>query len=155
MIQRIQSLYLLLTSLLSLLFLSGSFLKFFNKSGSEIIMDFNGIWQSSGTGSPDLIQSQIPLSVIIMLIPVVSTITLFLYKNRRLQLKLTIVVILLAFVLLFYLTIFAILIITRYNVELAPVIRIIIPPIILILTLLAYSGIKKDENLVRSYDRLR
>ena len=118
-------------------------------------MDFNGIWQSSGTGSPDLIQSQIPLSVIIMLIPVVSTIALFLYKNRRLQLKLTIVVILLAFVLLFYLTIFSILIITRYNVELAPVIRIIIPPIILILTLLAYSGIKKDENLVRSYDRLR
>jgi len=155
MIQRIQSLYLLLTSLLTLLFLSGDFLKFFNKSGSEITMNLSGIWQSSGAGSQGLIQSQIPLSVIILLIAIISAAAIFFFRNRRLQMKLTIGLILLSSVLLLYLTLFAVLIINRYSVELVPVIRMIIPPLVLILSILAYRGIKNDENLVRSYDRLR
>jgi hypothetical protein len=155
MIQRIQSLYLLLTSLLSVLFLSGSFLKFFNKTGSEIIMNFSGIWLLSGAGTPDLIQAQIPLSIIAILIPVISLTAIFLYKKRRLQMKLTIGIIFLDIVLLLYLILFAYLIINRYNVELVPFISMIIPPLVLILSILAYTRIKKDENLVRSYDRLR
>jgi len=118
-------------------------------------MNLSGIWQSSGAGSPGLIQSQIPLSVIILLIATISAAAIFFYRNRRLQMKLTIGLILLASALLLYLALFAVLIINRYSVELVPVIRMIIPPLVLILSILAYRGIKNDENLVRSYDRLR
>jgi hypothetical protein len=155
MIQRIQSLYLLLTSLLSLLFLSGNFLKFFNRSGSEVIMNFNGIWLLSGAGNPELLQTQIPFSIIALLIPVLSLTAIFLYKKRSLQMKFTIGVIILDIVFMLYLIFFAYLIINRYHVELVPFINMIIPPLVIILSILAYTRIKKDENLVRSYDRLR
>lgn len=118
-------------------------------------MNLSGIWQASGAGSSGLIQSQIPLSVIILLIAVISATAIFLYRNRRLQMRLAIGLILLASALLLYLTLFAVLIINRYSAELVPVIRMIIPPLVLILSILAYRGIKNDENLVRSYDRLR
>ena len=118
-------------------------------------MNLSGIWQSSATGSSGLIQSQIPLSVIILLIAVISAAGIFFYRNRRLQMKLAIGLILLATALLLYLALFAVLIIKRHNVELVPVFRMIIPPLVLIFSVLAYRGIKNDENLVRSYDRLR
>jgi hypothetical protein len=118
-------------------------------------MNFGGIWLLSEAGTPDLIQAQIPLSIITILIPVISLTAIFLYKKRRLQMKLTIGVIFLDIVLLLYLILFAYLIINRYNVELVPFISMIIPPLVLILSILAYTRIKKDENLVRSYDRLR
>lgn len=155
MIQRIQSLYLLLTFLSSLLFLSGNFLKFFNKTGSEITMNLKGIWQISEAGTMDLIQAQIPLSVIVLLIPVLSLTAIFLFKNRRLQKKFTIGIIFLDMGLLLYLILFVFLLINRYNVELSPHVNLIIPPFVLILSILSYRGIKHDENLVKSYDRLR
>jgi hypothetical protein len=155
MIQRIQSLYLLLTSLLSLLFLNGRFLNFFNKSGSEIYMNIRGIWESSAEGNPQMIISLIPLSLIILLICILSFLAIFLFKKRKLQLRLAGTVIFLTIVFigmtlyyLFWLT-------GSYQAELVPGFKMLIPLLILILGILAYMGIKKDEKLVKSYDRLR
>jgi amino acid transporter len=47
------------------------------------------------------------------------------------------------------------LIVRYYNAELIPGIKMFFPLIILVTALLAYRGISKDENLVKSYDRLR
>jgi hypothetical protein len=118
-------------------------------------MNFSGIWQSPGAGTTDLIQTQIPLSIIVLLIPVFSLTALFLYKSRRLQMKFTLGVIFLDTILIFYLILFAFLIINRYNVEFTPFLNLTIPPLVLVLSILTYRGIRKDENLVRSYDRLR
>lgn len=46
-------------------------------------------------------------------------------------------------------------IINNFNVEVDTGIKLIIPFFELLLSILAYRSIKKDEDLVRSYDRLR
>lgn len=155
MIQRIQSLYLLLTSLLSLLFLNGSYLKFFNKSGYEVFMNFRGIWESSGTTDPEKIKSLIPLFVMMIIIFVLSLSAIFFFKKRRIQLKLTLAIILLSIVVIGLILFYAVWITKKYQAVLAPGFKMFVPLLILIFATLALRGIKKDENRVRSYDRLR
>jgi len=155
MIQRIQSLFLLLTSLLSVLFLSGNFLTFLNKSGIEIIMNFRGIWQSAGAGNITLLGHQIILPVIIILVSLISFVAIFFYKNRKLQMKITITVILLAAASIAVMIFYSFSIIRKYNADIIEGVRMFIPLLILLFGILAYMGIKKDENLVKSYDRLR
>jgi hypothetical protein len=155
MIQRIQSLYLLLTSLLSVLFLSGNILTFLNKSGIEIIMNFRGIWQSAGAGNDALIRHQIMLPVLMILISLVSLLVIFFYKNRKLQMKLTIAVIFLAAASIALMVFYSFSIIRKFNTDLMPGVRMFIPLLILLFGILAYRGIIRDENLVKSYDRLR
>lgn len=155
MIQRIQSLFLLLTALLTIIFLRLTFFKFFNTSGTDIIMNFKGIFQVSDTGESVLVQNQLPLSAILLIIPILSLIIIFLFKNRRIQLKLTLIVIALASILILYLAISALLIVKRYEVQLLPAFPVIVPPLVLLFSIFAYRGIKKDDAVVKSYDRLR
>jgi hypothetical protein len=155
MIQRIQSLYLLLTSLLSILFLSGSFLTFLNNSGTEITVNFRGIWQSAGGGNVTLLGHQIVLSVLIILISLISLTAIFFYKYRKFQIKLTIAVIFFAVASIVVIGFYSLSIIRKYNVDIIPGVKMSIPLLILIFGILAYRGIKKDEKLVKSYDRLR
>ncbi len=155
MIQRIQSLYLLLTSLLSVLFLSGSFLTFLNNSETEITVNFRGIWQSAGEGNVTLIGHQIVLSVLIILILLISIAAIFFYKNRKFQMKLTIAIIFLSAASVAVMVFYSFSIIRKFNVDIVPGIEMFIPLIIIIFGILAYRRIKKDENLIRSYDRLR
>ncbi|MCX6260910.1 MAG: DUF4293 domain-containing protein [Bacteroidia bacterium] len=155
MIQRIQSLYLLLTSLLSILFLNGSFLKFFNNSGSEIFMNIRGIWQSGGEGAVSQIGNQIPLLVIIVLIAVISFTAIFFYRKRKIQLKMAIAIIFLAVVSIGLIVFYVFLMTSKHNAVLVPGIKMFIPFLILIFAILAYRGIRKDEALVKSYDRIR
>jgi hypothetical protein len=155
MIQRVQSVYLLMTTLLSGLFLKGSILKFKNDAGDMININFIGICQTTGENGFDLIERLIPLSVLFILIPVVSIVAIFLFKTRRLQLKVTFTLIILAIVLIALAVYYGIAVIQRYHAELVPGIKMFIPLVILIFTILAYRRIKKDEDLVKSYDRLR
>jgi hypothetical protein len=46
-------------------------------------------------------------------------------------------------------------IISKYDAEFASWYKLLIPVIQLILSVLAYRGIKSDDDLVKSYDRLR
>lgn len=155
MIQRIQSLYLLMTSLLSILFLNGSFLTFLNSSGTEITMNFNGIWESSVAGNPQMIRNLIPLSVIILIICILSFTAIFLFKKRKIQLKLTVSVILLAILFIGLMSFYAFWTTGKYQAKLVPGFKMFIPLLMLVFGILAYRGIRKDENLVKSYDRLR
>jgi hypothetical protein len=155
MIQRIQSLFLLLTSLLSLLFLNGSFLKFFNNSGSEIFINIRGIWQSGGEEAVLRIGNQIPLLVIIILIAGISFAAIFFYRKRKLQLKMVIAIIFLAVVLIGLIVFYVFLITSKHDAILVPGIRMFLPPVLLVLSILAYRGIKRDEKLIRSAERIR
>ncbi|HUU99689.1 MAG TPA: DUF4293 family protein, partial [Bacteroidales bacterium] len=84
MIQRIQSIYLLLTTIMSVLFLKGSFLRFINNAGSELAIDFMGINQMNNEKGFELVEQMIPLTVIFILIPLISFLAIFLFKKRRL-----------------------------------------------------------------------
>jgi len=155
MIQRLQSVYLFLTTLLSLLFLKGSFLNFIDKSGTVFKIAFNGIVRETGGKGLELIEKLLPLSVVIIIIPLISLIAIFLYKNRKIQLRLTLFLIasVAGFILLsgFY----SMKIITGYGAEIVPGFKMFIPVFMLVFAYLAYRGINKDDQLVKSYDRLR
>lgn len=155
MIQRIQSLYFLLTTLLSLLFLKGSILNFINNSGSAIRITFTGIVKSAEGQGFEVMYNLLPLSVIILVIPVLSLVTIFFFKNRSVQLWLSKILIALVTGLILISVYCSFLIITQYNGELVPGIKMTLPLLQLVLSILAFTGIRKDDRLVKSYDRLR
>lgn len=155
MIQRIQSLYFLLTTLLSLLFLKGSILNFINNSGSAIRITFTGIVKSAEGEGFEVMYNLLPLSVIILVIPVLSLVTIFFFKNRSVQLWLSKILIALVTGLILISVYCSYLIITQYNGELVPGIKMTLPLLQLVLSILAFTGIRKDDRLVKSYDRLR
>jgi hypothetical protein len=155
MIQRIQTAYLLLTTVLSVLFPAGCFLKFINKEGLEIYLKLNGIYRSAGGNIPEFTGRALPVTILSLLIPLTAFIVIFLFKNRQLQMKITIILMFLEFLFAVSLAYYSFLIIHNYGAYPAAGIFFAIPAIIIILLYLAYRATKKDDDLVRSYDRLR
>lgn len=150
MIQRIQSLYLLLTTLLSFLFLKGEILTFSDSSGSAIHLNISGIYRTS-----DLIESSWMPAIIIFLIPLLAILIIALFKKRTLQLLLSKILISIILGLILGLTFYAYALAEQFNAKLVPGFMMAVPVLQLIFSFLAYRGIKKDDNLVKSYDRLR
>ncbi|MDP4221705.1 MAG: DUF4293 domain-containing protein [Bacteroidota bacterium] len=155
MIQRIQSVYLFLTALVAALFLRGSILTFNNNSGAGIMLNTSGIYQLKGTDTLHLDSNPAPVGVIIALIIAISVAAIFLYRKRKLQMKLTIALIILVLVFIGALVYCAVSVVNNYHAGISLNYKMFLPIVMIILAVLAYRGIKKDEELVRSYDRLR
>jgi peptidoglycan/LPS O-acetylase OafA/YrhL len=155
MVQRIQSIYLFLTTFLPLLFLKGRFLSFIDNAGSTIYITFNRIYRATDDEIFSFTEKVWPQSVIIILISLLSLVAIVLFRNRRLQMRITLSVIALSACLIVSSFFYSMYIINSYGASIVPGIKMIIPFLILILAILAYRGIRKDERLVRSYDRLR
>jgi drug/metabolite transporter (DMT)-like permease len=118
-------------------------------------MNFRGIWESKASGDPQMISSLILLSGIMILIFILSSAAIFLFKKRKIQMKLAGAIILLAIVHIGLMLYYIFWVTEKFQAELVPVYRMFIPVLILIFGILAYLGIRKDENLVKSLDRLR
>jgi hypothetical protein len=155
MIQRIQSLYLFMTTILSLLFLNGSFLSFINKTGDVFKIGFTGIVRSTPGQSPEIIGRALPLIIIIMLVTCLSVITIFLFKKRAIQLILSRILICLISGLILISLYYSYSVISKQDATFVPGIKTVLPVLQLIFSILAFRGIKKDDQLVKSYDRLR
>ena len=155
MIQRIQSVYLTLIVLISLLLFKGNLLVFTENTGFVINVTFNGIFRDMNGQGIVMIERLLPLSVLIILVPAVSLATIFLFKKRMVQLLLVKFLIGLLSVFILGSTFYIYLIISKYSSEFIPGIKMAIPFILLILAILALRGIRKDDQLVKSYDRLR
>jgi glucan phosphoethanolaminetransferase (alkaline phosphatase superfamily) len=155
MIQRKQSLYLLIVVILSVLFLTGSILKTASTTGNVLTVCIKGIYTTRGNSASVRTGQMIPFAVISVLIPVVSLITIFLYRNRKLQMKMTLLMLCLELLLVIAAVYYFLIMIKNPGGNVIPGYRSIIPLITIILTALAYRGIRKDEDLVKSYDRLR
>ncbi len=149
MIQRIQTVYLLLASLL------GAFLVFFNPH----------LWRARLINNtyryfPDQSDYQYFYFILTMIITLLAFICIFLFKKRKLQFRLT----LLNFFFSIGLVVLQYFLIEEMKDGLTmdqmlnsstylPAAFLSIP--IIILLFLAARGIRKDEKLVRSLDRLR
>ena len=155
MIQRIQSAYLLLTSLLSALFLTGNILTLKRESGPNIMMNIMDAWQVSGAGGSEIIQNQTPALIILVLIILLSIITIFFYKKRKLQMKLSLCVIVLIIAFIGIVLLYTISVINKLQATIIPGYKMFVPVLMLLSVILAYRGIRRDERLVKSYDRLR
>jgi len=150
MIQRIQSLYLLIAAVLLTV---ASFFPFYTFNAGQVVMDGFSVHSSEGIK----IFSTVPLNIINWLAALLSLIIIFLYKNRILQMRLTTytIIILLGFYLLLIYYRFSALpkieTITQSKLE----IYSLFPVISAILLYMAARAIKKDEDKIRSMDRFR
>jgi hypothetical protein len=154
MIQRIQTIWLLISSISSVFLMKGGIINFIDRSGQNYFTGFLGIYKLTESGQK-LITSSIPLEAIIILVPLLSVITILFFKSRRIQKVLTLILVTLSLCLIILVTYYSYIIMKNYDTELVPGVKMIIPLIILIAVFLAYKGISRDDHLVKSYDRLR
>ena len=155
MIQRIQSLYLLLTTLLAVLFLNGTYLTFIKESGSNIQITLRGVLSQVQGNGEEVILGSLPIYLLVIIILMISVISILSFRNRKVQLLLSGLLIVLTCILIIESVIYSLFIVRKYDAELIPGIKMLIPALLLILSILAYKGIKKDADLIKSYDRLR
>ncbi len=150
MIQRIQSVYLLLTTMLSILFLKGEILIFSDSSGSAIHLNISGIYRGS-----DLLERSWLPAIVIVIISLLSAIIIALFKKRKIQLLLSKILISMILGFILGLAFYVYALTSQFNARLIPGFMMTVPVLQLIFSFLAYRGIKKDDELVKSYDRLR
>jgi hypothetical protein len=152
MIQRIQSLYLLAVTVLMAVLCFVPVGEFAAPAGLYN-MTLSGVCKAGDAG---VAYSTLPLLLLAIVVSLLSLVTIFLYKNRKLQIKITTVNLVL--ILLFYVAsavyLFLINGFLQTAFSLAPV-AAIIPFAAFISNVLAIRAIRADELLVRSLDRLR
>ena len=154
MIQRIQTLWFLITALLTGLLIPGSLLHFSGGKGIDYLIGFSGMFKSEA-GVRDLLARLYPVAIIVLIIIALSLISIFLFKKRNIQKILTIVIILLSCILIITLAYSSYKLNSNLRVEFVPTVKMIIPFFIPLTAYMSYRGISRDENLIKSYDRLR
>ena len=153
MIQRIQTIYLAISLILFSFLL---FLPFIKYDTSEGIFEFFALGLKNTSQNPtQMIISAIPVLVLIIIIIAIQIFTIIKFKNRMLQIRLSFLSI--------FLMIGVYILVIAYNYfgfEITAIstsfqFSMIIPVLSIILTYMANRKIKKDEDLVRSVDRIR
>ena len=150
MIQRIQSLWLLLAFIISgaMFFLPLS--ELLTTESEQLILDFNSI---DNAENGKIIHTAYSLAGLLGIVTFLNFVGIFLFKKRNLQMRLCIFNSLLSIgtiALIAYFSYF-----TVKNTDVIPGIAAVLPFIVFIFLLMARRAIKKDEELVRSVDRIR
>ncbi|MDY3268630.1 MAG: DUF4293 domain-containing protein [Phocaeicola sp.] len=149
MIQRIQSVYLLIVAVLSLVLIS-------NSVGSFILPD-NSITEMTNLSLvfPDGTIDYKPwaLFAIQMISAIIAIVTIFLYRKRMFQIRLCLFNIILNIG--YYATLVSFVLILKENSSFAPSWVVCLPFVSIVLSWLAIRAIGKDEMLVKAYERLR
>lgn len=153
MIQRIQTIYLLLATAIMATIHAIPLAQLTNDEG---IWDFYSYGIKSISGDTSVSIDTLPIAVIIALAAILSFIAIFGYKNRKRQVKITILSSM--FTLLFYPIA---LIYWWYSKDAVLATEtslnaiLIFPIVAFILDIMAIRSINADERLVRSADRIR
>ena len=155
MIQRIQTLYLSIVLMLTMVLVKGTVFSFIDKSGKIIMLMPNGAIKSSDGQVISQIELIWPLYFLIVLILLLSFITIIIYRNMKLQILFSRFVIILSSLLVVALSYYSYFIIDNYYCSIIPGIKLALPLFILLFAILACRGILHDERLLKSYDRLR
>lgn len=103
----------------------------------------------------DYIVKAIPLTILLVVIVLLLLIAIFSYKNRILQMRLSVFCILLMIGSIGLIYFYALHGKGKIGGEIFYLYPVIFPVVSVILAFLAFKGVKKDEELVRSYDRIR
>lgn len=154
MIQRIQTLYLLISVVLLALMLFFPLVEFANEEGVVFLLSAFGIDDLQNTGALVNVQTY-PVSVILLVIVAVNLVAVFLHKKRLLQLRFCVynmVFMLGALVVIYF---YSSQIASQTGTSIQYAWPSIMPIISVILTLLAIRGIRKDIKLLRSAERIR
>ena len=142
---------LLAVALVSGLMLTGDIIRLTAGNGTVFSMRFMGMGEQGG----EIIQRLWPMTVILAVVPLLALIALFLFRNRQLQMRLTMMVLLLSLGTIILGAFYILMFDRKIDVTIIWKIRVLFPAVSAILAWLAYRAILKDEIRVRSYDRLR
>ena len=93
--------------------------------------------------------------VMASLLPMLAIVAVFLYKKRSIQMRLTMLVLLLSVGTIILGAFYILMFDRKIDVTVVWKVRAVFPLVSAILAWLAYRGIMKDDLIVRSYDRLR
>jgi hypothetical protein len=154
MIQRIQSVYLFLVAIATSLIYIFPFGEYVINQ-ERYRFDILGLTNLS---THERLFTVMPVLFLVTITMIMSLITIFLYKNRLLQLKLGRLNIFLYLILIgtiFYYSDRAVETLGNEGVVIFYQLGAMLPIICIILTFLANRAIRKDEALVRSADRIR
>jgi len=154
MIQRIQTVYLLIAEMLIGALFFVPFAEIAGKEGNIYRFDIKGIYLE-GVQKAEIIYGSLPLVILWVVSMILILATIFLFKNRILQMRLSRINI---FILLglggliyYYVRSIAKILMGVFSLT----VYLVFPFIAAILIYLAIRAINKDELLVRSIDRIR
>ena len=155
MIQRIQTLFLFAALALMVTILLLPFAEVVGSDGEIYIFNSSGMTLTGVEGETQILNA-IPLSILIVVLGTLLLVTIFLFRNRRLQMRFCTYAIILEFGLIglgyyYFFLAFRDIEVSYYSFSLP----IIIPVLSIILIYLAYRGIRKDDILIRSVDKIR
>jgi hypothetical protein len=152
MIQRIQTLFLfgaVVSLLIMILFPVGEVV---SDEGISYSLRTHGIYDDSG----ELFIPALPVVILAGITALLLLVNIFLFRNRKLQIRLCVYGIVLNFGLLGLIYYYGVLLGREVDKgELTLLLTVLMPVISIIFTYLAFRGIRKDEILIRSIDKLR
>ena len=160
MIQRIQTLYLLLVVALGITLCFVPVVQFVTPEGAEVVR----AWQLTALGMTETTVTELPaiqlnglwgLLLASVIIPVMALVDIFLYNKRLLQARLNIFTIMLCLGYYGVLAIYIYLAKLMIDVDVYVMGWACLPLVCLVLTVMATRRILKDEAMVRAADRLR
>lgn len=155
MLQRIQTVYLLAATVLMslMLFLP---LAEIAAQGTGIYRVLSKGWYITEGETVELAMATWPVFILAMVLVLLTLINIWLYRNRKLQLRICIYSIILAFGLIGLVYYYFVVGFRQLDEPLYALrFPLVLPAIFIILIYLAFRGIRKDEILVRSLDRIR
>ena len=154
MIQRIQSLYLLITFALTIIMFCLPFGTFLGGQEGFTL----SAWAIKNSAGQTVVPTT-PMGILLLVCSILSFFTIFLYRHRWVQLRFCVV----GMVLYLGLQAFVVFYTLRSNSAVSQAdihsmsysVTCILPLVCLILTWLAFRGVLKDETLVKSLERIR
>jgi hypothetical protein len=152
MIQRIQTLFFLLSALAAGLMLFNPLLGIDLPDGGRAILFADGV---KDAGSGKVVVQAFPLLALIAIITLISIVTVFLYKKRMLQMRLTVynLVLLVGLIVLGYYYARQGVKETGGTMELTY--YTIMPVVAFILSLLGWRGVRRDYLMLKAVERIR
>lgn len=157
MIQRIQTVWLLLASLTLFLLFLFPYLQYFDNFGTAMGIKITGIYQGVSEGVIQ-VKSFILQTIVTVVLALLPLVTIFYYKNRKKQLQITYLNIFLVILLAVWFYVSSSNAVLELNKTLVLEnigIGALLAPLNIVFLFLAAKGIRNDEKLIKSVDRLR
>jgi hypothetical protein len=147
MLQRIQTLYLLIAEVLTISIFFSKIASFLTPNGQELLLKYNGLFLMESKPEASLINTW-PMIALLAAAAFIGFVTIFLYRRRLLQIRLCFFSMVLNFGLLvlfgYYIYSISVVDLSKFTFAIAD----IFPILSIVLYFMAYKNIAKDEALV-------
>lgn len=147
MIQRIQTLYLLVAEVLIAIIFFSKLVSFTTTDGHEMVLKYTGVYQIN-QGVLEKISSTWAMVVVLAIAAAVGFFVIFLYRRRIFQIRVCFFAMILNFVLFLLIGYHIYSIATVGNSSITLSLVDVFPIMTLVLYYMAYRGIAKDEAMV-------